>query len=63
MDKYDRQSMLGRGSFASAWLVVERGTGIKYVMKEMKTLNKQDLHDAIVEAGIHSQQSHPNIIQ
>ncbi len=63
MDKYERKNMLGSGSFAKAWLVLDKTTGQKFVMKEMKTLNKQDLHDAVVEAGIHSQQQHANIIQ
>jgi serine/threonine protein kinase len=63
MDRYVRTKLLGKGSFASAWLVSEKDTHQKYVMKEMRVSSKQDLDDAIAESELHSRLEHQNIIQ
>ena len=62
MEKYLRQRILGRGTFAQAWLAQDKATGEKVVLKEIRTQNKAELTDAMTEGLIHAAQKHPNII-
>ena len=63
MDRYSRTKLLGKGSFANAWLVCDKQTQDKYVMKEMRTFTKEDLRDAVSESEILARLDHPNIIK
>ena len=62
MDRYSRTKLLGKGSFANAWLVADKQTQAKFVMKEMRTFTKEDLRDAVSESEILARLDHPNII-
>ena len=39
-ERYNRIRLLGKGSFANAWLVVDSETQRQLVMKEMRTFAK-----------------------
>lgn len=36
MEKYQQQKLLGKGSYGAAYLVVNKQTGMKYVVKEIQ---------------------------
>ena len=62
MDRYARVRLLGKGSFANAWLVTDKITHQRLVLKEMRTFTKEDLRDAVSESEILARLDHPNII-
>ena len=64
MERYAPTKMLaGKGSYATAWVAVDRLTGVKCILKEMRAFTPEDLRDAESESQILARLDHPNIIK
>eukprot|EP00088_Acartia_fossae_P029293 TRINITY_DN30143_c0_g1_i1.p1 TRINITY_DN30143_c0_g1~~TRINITY_DN30143_c0_g1_i1.p1 ORF type:complete len:331 (+),score=21.65 TRINITY_DN30143_c0_g1_i1:25-1017(+) len=63
--KYEKQKILGRGTFGEAWLVISKVSRRKYVMKEMCTgaWNAQEKEKSLNEVDILASCSHLNIVR
>jgi NIMA (never in mitosis gene a)-related kinase len=63
--KYCKKRLLGRGTFGEAWLVVSRGSGRSYVMKEIATgtWEAKEKDTSMNEVNILNSCNHVNIIR
>lgn len=64
MDDYEKVKKIGEGSFSTAWLVHDRRTGTRFVLKEVNILRMtaQEKAEALKEAYVLSKLRHPNIV-
>ncbi|KAK3691660.1 hypothetical protein RRG08_044880 [Elysia crispata] len=62
---YTKIFLLGSGSYGSAWVVQEKGSSVKKVMKEVKLLNlsEKDVKQAVLEVAALARCKHDNIIR
>jgi NIMA (never in mitosis gene a)-related kinase len=65
MDRYKKITMIGKGTFGSAWLVVSKLSGYRYAIKELsvRTMSASDRHLALNEVKILSTLKHRNIVR
>ncbi|KXJ28678.1 Serine/threonine-protein kinase Nek1 [Exaiptasia diaphana] len=65
MNRYNKLTMIGKGTFGSVWLVESRASGSKYAVKELsvRTMSDTDRHLALNEVKILSTLKHKNIIR
>lgn len=65
MDRYNKITIIGKGTFGSAWLVESKLSGYKYAIKELsvRTMTVADRHLALNEVKILSTLKHKNIIR
>lgn len=61
--QYERIRVLGSGAYGKVWLVRDKSTGLEWVNKEIKVMNKRELEEALAEAKILSRLNHRNIVQ
>eukprot|EP01063_Lacrimia_lanifica_P004773 TRINITY_DN12715_c0_g1_i1.p1 TRINITY_DN12715_c0_g1~~TRINITY_DN12715_c0_g1_i1.p1 ORF type:complete len:709 (+),score=158.55 TRINITY_DN12715_c0_g1_i1:137-2263(+) len=64
-DKYERLQMVGKGSFGQVYLVRDRATGVRYVMKcvNVAGMCMEEKEDAMKEMQLLQTLDHPNIIR
>ena len=63
MDNYERIRMLGQGSYGKAWLVQDRSTDARLVIKEIRVNHQKEMDEALAEAEVLSKLDHINIIK
>ncbi|GLE03250.1 hypothetical protein PINS_up019176 [Pythium insidiosum] len=65
MLKYEEQRCIGRGSYGSAHLVVERATQERFVIKKipMELLSEQEKQQSFREVELLSKLKHPNVVE
>ncbi|XP_067136064.1 serine/threonine-protein kinase Nek5-like isoform X1 [Centruroides vittatus] len=63
--KYEKEKLIGTGTFGQVWLVKRKNTDKKYVMKELKliSMSPHDKQQALNEIEILSKCKHVNIIR
>ena len=63
--KYEKNKLLGKGTFGEAWLVTSRSSGRYYVMKEMQTgtWDEKEKEQSMNEVNILASCNHVNIIR
>lgn len=64
-DKYERQEMIGSGSFGRAWLVRRTTTGKPYVLKEIRVagLSERDRCQVLTEVAALAKCRHVNVVR
>lgn len=65
MDKYEELKCIGRGSYGSAHLVAERGSGARYVVKKipMELLTEKERQQSFREVELLAKLKHPNVVE
>ena len=63
--QYERVKRVGKGSFATAFLVKEKTSGDMFVLKEVNVdaLSRRERADALQEAELMRRFNHPNVIR
>ncbi|XP_023679528.1 serine/threonine-protein kinase Nek1 isoform X2 [Paramormyrops kingsleyae] len=65
MDKYERVTKIGEGSFGKAILVKSKDDGKQYVIKEIgiSRMSNKERHESRKEVAVLANMSHPNIVK
>eukprot|EP00754_Rhynchopus_humris_P044267 Rhum_TRINITY_DN3981_c0_g1::Rhum_TRINITY_DN3981_c0_g1_i1::g.12569::m.12569/K08857/NEK1_4_5; NIMA (never in mitosis gene a)-related kinase 1/4/5 len=65
MDKYQRQKVIGKGSYGQAVVVKRKADGVLLVVKEVRLqgLKMEERREARAECELLSRLRHPNIVQ
>lgn len=65
MDAYEELQCIGRGSYGSAHLVRERGSGARFVVKKipMELLSAKEKAQSFREVELLAKLSHPNVVE
>ena len=64
-DIYTETKWIGRGNFGSAYLAVNKETGLKYIAKRilLKLLPEKEQENALLEVNLLRYLDHPNIVE
>lgn len=65
MQKYEEIKCIGRGSYGSAYLVSEKATGTRFVIKKipMELLSEHEKKQSFREVDLLSKLNHPNVVE